>query len=95
MKINVRISEDQQTFNAKFRQDCLSFNANFGEIHRSTEYVGGNPFDGDYTVTPKVDSQTMPTKGRIMLDDVTIKAIPFFNVSNNSGGSTVYIAKEI
>lgn len=52
-------------------------------------------YDGEYTVTPKVESQTLETAGKLMDDNVTIKEIPYYNVSNNSGGSTVYIGREI
>lgn len=58
-------------------------------------YKDATVYEGDYEVTPKVDAQTMPTKGKVMEEDVTIKSIPFFDVSNMSGGTTVYIAKEI
>ena len=33
----------------------------------------------------------MPTKGKVLIDDMNIKAIPFYNVSNTSGGNTVFI----
>lgn len=52
-------------------------------------------YDGDYEVTPKVDGQELKTKHKYMTDDVTVHAIPFFEVSNTSGGNTVYIANEI
>lgn len=52
-------------------------------------------YDGEYTVTPDVEAQTLETALTYMEEDLTVKAIPFFNVSNNSGGSTVYIGKEI
>lgn len=51
-------------------------------------------YEGVYDITPKVVEQRMETKDKLMRDDVTIKSIPFFNVSNTSGGTTVYIAKE-
>lgn len=66
-----------------------------GEIGVPIVHGSGDTYKGDYTITPKVGAQQMPTKGKIMADDVTIKAIPIFDVSNQSGGSTVYIAKEI
>jgi hypothetical protein len=53
------------------------------------------PFEGEYTVTPKVTEQIIATKNRLMLNDVTVKSIPFFNVSNTSGGNTVYIGNEV
>ena len=52
-------------------------------------------YEGDYIVTPKVSAQILETKQKVMTDDLTIMEIPFFNVSNTSGGSTVYIGKEI
>lgn len=52
-------------------------------------------YEGDYEVTPKVVGQTLPTAEKLLLDDVAIKAIPFYNVGNNSGGSTVYIGNEV
>lgn len=52
-------------------------------------------YEGDYVATPKVGEQTLPTTAKVMVGDVTIKAIPFFNTSNTSGGSTVYIGNEV
>ena len=52
-------------------------------------------YQGVYDVIPKVVEQRMETKNKVMRDDVTIKSIPFFNVSNTSGGSTVYIGNEV
>lgn len=79
----------------KFSELSHRFKPKFGEVHKVTEYIGGDPYEGDYVVTPKVVEQTMPTKDKIMGDDVTIKSIPFFNVSNTSGGDTVYIGNEV
>lgn len=52
-------------------------------------------YEGDYEVTPRVEGQELKTKHLYMTDDVTIHAIPFFEVGNTSGGNTVYIANEI
>lgn len=57
--------------------------------------VGASPYEGDYEVTPTVDGLSLPTRQKYMTDDVTVRAIPFFEVSNQSGGNTVYIADEI
>ena len=56
---------------------------------------GGIAYEGSYVITPKVTPQTLPTKDRRMSDDMSIKAIPRFDVSNTAGGTTVYIGKEI
>ena len=84
MKIRLKMAETDQSFKLK----C-------GEIQKVVEYVGGGLYEGDYEVTPKVNAQTMATKDKVMVKDVTVKAIPFYNVSNTSGGNTVYIAKEV
>ena len=52
-------------------------------------------YEGDYEVTPTVDGMELKTKHRFMTDDVTVRAIPFYEVGNTSGGNTVYIADEI
>lgn len=52
-------------------------------------------YQGDYTVTPKAfEEQIMPTNGLLMLDDVTIRRVPYFETSNPMG-KTVYIASEV
>ena len=52
-------------------------------------------YEGPYEVIPKVEAQTLETAGKIMKSDVAVKAIPIYEVSNTSGGSTVYIAKDL
>ena len=57
--------------------------------------VGYVDYSGSYDITPKVTAQVLQTKDKHMTDDVTIKKIPYFDVSNDAGGSTVYIANEV
>lgn len=57
--------------------------------------VGGEPYEGEYEVTPKISSQTLATAKKLMKDDVTVKAIPYFDVSNPAGGQTIYIGSEL
>lgn len=95
MKFNVRFSEQSMRMNVQMNQSPSRFNAQFANLQKVTELKDADPYMGDYEITPKVDAQTMPTAQKLMTQDVTIKAIPYFNVSNNSGGSTVYIAKEV
>ena len=52
-------------------------------------------YDGDYEITPKAESQELKTKQKYMIDDVTVHAIPYFDVGNTSGGRTVYIGGQI
>lgn len=54
-------------------------------------YDGGG---GSYTVTPKIEEQTLATKNKSMADDLTIEGIPYSEVENPSGGKTVNIGFE-
>lgn len=95
MRMDVRFSESKQVFATKVNTIERSFGLDFGQIQTITEIVGGELYGGDYVVTPKVVAQTLPTKRKLLEDDLTVDAIPCFRVSNTSGGSTVYIAKEV
>ena len=57
--------------------------------------IGAEKYDGEYDVTPQVDKQLLKTKHKYMTDDVRVHAIPYFEVGNTGGGTTVYIADEI
>lgn len=58
-------------------------------------YLGGEPYEGPYEVTPRVEAQTLPTAKKLMREDVSVRAIPYFDVSNPAGGNTIYIANEV
>ena len=56
---------------------------------------GGKPYEGDYIVIPKADAATvLPTRDRLMQDDVTVQKIPYYETANPTG-VTVYIASEV
>lgn len=62
----------------------------------ATAYTAGAPnYEGEYEVTPTVDGLSLATRQKYMTEDVKIHAIPFFEVSNQAGGNTIYIAGEI
>ena len=48
-------------------------------------------YEGEYVVTPRVDSQTLQTSGQVMTDNLEIGAIPYVEVENPEGGGTVTI----
>ena len=53
-------------------------------------------YGGTYTVTPEVGTgQTLETAGKYLTNDVTVNAIPDYEVSNEAGGNTFIIGKEI
>lgn len=90
------IDMSDQEFSSEVHFDAgAHFDANFEAIHEVTVHKDADPYRGAYEVTPKVDEQVLQTAQKLMADDVTINAIPIYDVSNNSGGSTVYIAREV
>ena len=66
-----------------------------GECGVYYEASSKQSFDGSYNVTPRFEGQTLNTRDKIMLDDVTVEAISVSSVSNPAGGRTVYIGGNI
>lgn len=58
-----------------------------------TVYIDGGreTYNGDYIVIPKATEQILPTASKVMANDVTVKEIPYAEVSNPAGGVTVII----
>ena len=50
-----------------------------------------HPYEGEYKVTPNFETQTLHTAERLLDKDVIIEEIPYAEVRNNSGGTTVTI----
>ena len=55
---------------------------------------GGKRYQGDYVVVSSTEEQTLATAQTYMEKDVTVKAIPYSEVSNLTGGTTFFIGKE-
>ena len=51
-------------------------------------------YKGDYEVVPGPDAQSLETANKTMKDDVRIKAIPYYDVSNPYG-RTIYIGGDL
>lgn len=52
-------------------------------------------YEGPYEVIPKIESQSLSTKNKCMSNNVTIREIPYYEVSNASNGETIIIGGEI
>lgn len=90
MKLSVTFYPTRLNVSAK--QDTLGIQTG-SQIVR--EYVGGEPYEGDYIVTPRADiAVILPTTNKILHDDVTVKRIAYYETANPSG-ETVYIASEV
>ena len=55
--------------------------------------VTADVYDGDYEVLPSVDAKELETKHKFMQDNVTVLAIPYYEVSNDQNGFTAIIAE--
>ena len=64
----------------------------FNPVNVDIFQVQGEEYNGSYEVTPKVEAQILQTAEKVMRDDVTIKEIPYAEVTNPAGGTTIIIA---
>lgn len=54
------------------------------------------PYDGAYVVDPLIKAPViLPTKGKNMRDNITVKKIRQLEVSNTAGGNTLIIGEEL
>ena len=56
--------------------------------------TGYDEYEGAYEVTPKVNSQMIETKDKLMYKDLIVSSIPYYEVSNSKGGTTIIIGGE-
>ena len=106
MQIWVQFQESKVGIDAKFSSSTVSIDTDFKQnnVSLDTEFANFQmvsvredvvPYMGEYKITPKVDAQTIPTAQKYMTDDMKIKAIPYFETSNDYDGETVYIGSEV
>ena len=74
----------------------ISFKVKSANIPMSVDqgkvvYTGGKRYDGDYTVTPDIVVQTLPTAGKLLNEDMIVLEIPLYEVSNQQNGTTAII----
>lgn len=62
------------------------------QLHGTVAILKNNgTYIGPYVVTPKANEQTLYTSEKVMNDDVLVEGIPYYEVSNTSGGMTAII----
>ena len=98
--MKIKFQESGSSFKTQIKQDTAEigtkFETNDSSFKLDISTDGEYPvYNGNYRVTPKVTQQSLPTKNKVLVDDVTVNEIPFYNVENTSGGRTVFIAKEV
>lgn len=88
--IQARVTESHGVLKCTIRSNRPSLK---GRI-RIGKGAAAETYDGEYIVTPMpYESQTLETNNKLMLDDVTVNAIPYYETSNISG-ITIYIGGE-
>lgn len=65
------------------------------KLYRATSDTAANEYTGAYEVTPKTAAQTLETKNKRMKDNVSVLAIPYYEVGNASDGETAIIGDDL
>ena len=86
---------EHMPFEVVFEEECKCICTDFSNDLHVTVASDIASYVGDYEVTPKVNEQTLETDNKRMTANLKIKSIPFCEVSNPSGGTTVYIGSEV
>lgn len=95
MRFDVTFQELDKKLNVDFRTRNEKIKVDFEHLQVVSDNVGVDYYKGNYTVTPKAEKQELATRQKFLTENVKIKEIPFFEVSNLEGGQTVFIGKEL
>ena len=92
IRVSLTVSETQQQFNfVSISEQEVQVDLSVNSQIVAAAY---QDYDGEYVVIPKTIEQTLETKNKHMTDDVTVREIPYYAVSNLTG-LTVYIGSNI
>ena len=95
MRFEVKFLQNDRSFSTNLRSDNQKIGTTFSEFQEISVIDEIETYDGPYVVTPAIDSQVLPTAQKRMIDNMTVKAIPYFQTSNPQMGETVYIGSEV
>lgn len=97
------LTEHEPIFGTLTPVDGHVFNGSLTALE--TQVVGGSLsmvlpqydyYEGETVVIPKGHEGTiLETAGKTMRSDVMVTEVPYFETSNEAGGETVYIAREV
>lgn len=83
-------AESKQNFCLSLKERKQTFNLKLDIGYSGNVY---EHFQGEYIISPKINSQIMSTKDKVMDDDVLIKEIYINETENSSNGLTVQIGE--
>ena len=95
MRFEVKFLQNGRSFFTDLHTDSQKIDTEFSEFQEISVIDEIEAYDGPYVVTPAIDSQVLPTAQKRMTDNMTVKAIPYFQTSNPQMGETVYIGSEV
>ena len=95
MRFEVKFLQNGRSFFTDLHTDSQKIGTEFSEFQEISVIDEIETYDGPYVVTPAIDSQVLPTSQKRMTDNMTVKAIPYFQTSNPQMGETVYIGSEV
>lgn len=83
MLFKVKFKETSQRLAVNFKTSNQHFKFGFSNIQVVKD--SHEIYEGDHTIIPSRAEQVMPTKNKLLTDNMTVKSIPFFQVDNNHG----------
>lgn len=90
IEVTAELSKNIITATAELTEHTIEATAGLTTeiMHYYSEYPD---YEGEYTVAPDWEAQTLATRNKVMHSDVTVGAIYLNSAQNPSGGNTVYI----
>lgn len=99
----VQFEENDKTFDLVFNEGASAFGVVFTERypHLGVEFddvvivadtTNIPRYEGNYNVTPTIERNTLDTHNKLMESNLVVDKIPYYEVSNTSGGITASIA---
>lgn len=92
--MSVRIIQDGDVVRLAQPASSVHVTQSSSRVLIASGLIGGVLFEGPYVVIPKVEQQVLGTRDKMMGDDVTVRGVPRYDVSNQYG-TTCSIAVEV
>lgn len=78
-----------------FKENTQKIPTTFKQIHTITTPPNAEIYDGIYEVVPKSNAvQTLQTAQKYMTKNVNVHKIPYYEIDNAAGGTTIYIGTD-
>lgn len=97
MRFHVQFKESFHRFVPGFSIRSQQFAVGFQALQIVTQTEAElETYSGETIVTPSAtDEIVLETAQKLLREDITVKKIPYYEVSAPTGGTTIYIASEV